>query len=336
MAPDIFRTPRAQLLLNGVAVPNVLSISVQSNVYFAADRFTVQVAANASPPAAGSLPVTAEIRMSCGGENSTLIVGDIDQIEIDPLRGFMNLHGRDFIGRLIDAQISETFENQSVAQIVNAIAARHGLITNMNQAGSLVGRYYQDSHTKTSLLQHSKLSSDWDFLVAVCQEYGLIAWMEGYTLFLQDAQAEAQTVEIDVSACIGVSASRDLRLAGGATVQVKSWASQSQTSIVGTSTVAATTNGLTLAAVRPNLSQAGAAAMANSLAKQWSLHTSELTLEMPGELTINPGMNLSFSGTSTDIDAVYEVMEVERRFSMQEGFIEAIVARAQWMPSSTV
>jgi phage protein D len=325
------------LLVNGVAIDGVIEIEVQSNSFFAADRFSACLALSATGSELWSGPsLLVEVRISLDGDWASLITGMADTVSIDPIRGEVRLSGRDLTSRFVSAQVEESFENRTSSDIANLLASRRGLAASVETTTALIGRYYQTSRTRTALPQHARATTEWDLLCWLAQLENFDVWVSGQTLNFEPAADQvAPSLSLSPGDCISLNMHHALDIAAGVTVTVKSWDSLSQNAIVQTSSNTAdpgTASSRTI--IRPNLSSEDAQTLANLLVSQISGHERSLTIEVPGELVTVPRMILALVDTGTDFDGQYVACSVERRLTFAHGFTQTIEARSvPWMPS---
>lgn len=330
------RQPRLTVLVNGAALPAPIAAEVQSSAFLGADRFSVRLAFSAVDAAFWTtLPVLVEIQMTMDGAQVSLITGHADSVELDPIRGEVMLHGRDLTALLISAQTGETFDNQTAGGIAELLAGRHGLTPNVAATSSLVGRYYQSGHTRNTLNQHARATSEWDVLTWMADQAGFDVWVAGTTLNFQPRAPAASGSVVVPATCSGLRMRQALDLAAGVNIVVKSWNSQSQQIITQSATnSASSSSGMTLTAVRPNLSTQDAMTLAQQTLAQLSAHASEIMYEAPGDLVTMPRTTMMLAQTGSNFDGIYEIVEVERRISFDAGFSQSVVARSlPWTPS---
>ena len=314
---------------NGVPLEGVVSAEVRANAYFSANRFSTVVATAASNlPAWDSLPLQLEIQIGLDGAWRSFATGQVDSLVFDPIRQEMTLHGRDLTALLIAAQTAETFENQTASDVAILLANRHGLVSNVAPTTRLVGRYFQNGRTRSSLSQHSNMTSEWDALTWMANQERFDVWIDGMTLYFQPIQSQPIAASIGPSDCTRMQLHRMLDLAVGPTVLVKSWDSQQSQLVTGTAQASATGQaGTTFTTLQPNLSVNDATQMAQRTLAELATHEIEVDLDMPGDLTTMPRMLVNLWQTGSDFDGSYTVMEIDRRISFEHGFKQSILAR---------
>jgi phage protein D len=330
------RQPRLTVLANGVPIGGAVAADVQSNSHLGANRFSVHATYDKSNlPFWAALPLLLDIQVSIGGAQASLVIGYADSLDVDPVRGEAVLHGRDLTSVFISAQTAETFLNQTASGIAGTLAARRGLAANIANSTGLVGRMYQIDRTRSLLSQHSRATSEWDLLTWLADQEGCDVWVDGTTLNFLPFAAPTMIGTVTPTTCSSLRIHRLLDLAAGMQVVVKSWNSQAQQVVAEAAESApGSSGGVTLTAVRANLSSADALGLAQTALAQLSAHAVEISFEMPGDLTTMPRGGIMLSGTGTSFDGTYEVAEVERRISFERGFTQSVLARGlPWTPS---
>jgi len=329
------RTPQLQVLVNGVALTGVYEIEVQSNAYLGADRFSFSAALSASPTSIWtSLPLLVEVQIGFDNSWQSMITGAADCIQIDPIRESVRASGRDMTALFVAAQTRESFENLTSSDVATLLAGRHGLTASVVPTSTLIGRFFQDGHTRSALSQHGRATTEWDVLSWLGQQEGYDVWVAGTTLFFRPPSPGVETIAVEPNTCMTMQLSRDLVIASGFTIEVMSWNSSTQQAVTEQATYGAGTSTTSnMIALRPNLSVSDAQSLAQKTASQLGGHERTLSYEAPGDVITAPRLQLQLSGTNTDFDGTYVIFEVERRFSTRLGFTQHVQARR---PSWTI
>jgi len=332
------RRAAANVLVNGVPLAGIESIAVSNNLYLGANRFAITAAITEDIADIWSaVPLSIEVQIGLDGGWASFILGDADSIEIDPIRQDIQLAGRDLTARFLLSQTQQTFENQTSSEIASAIVTRHGLVPQVTATSTLVGRYFGTSRTRTAMYQNARATNDWDLLVWLAEIEGFDLWVDGSTLYFQPPSTSGPTLTICPADCIELSLHRSLDIAAGVSIQVKSWDCQTQQSVSQTlSSVNSPNSNISLVIVRPNLPPGDATLMAQQALAQMTAHERVISFTVPGDLTTAPRMTIELTSTGTDFDGTYQVAEIERCFSLREGFVQHVRARSvAWTPSST-
>ncbi|OYV44354.1 MAG: hypothetical protein B7Z75_03960 [Acidocella sp. 20-57-95] len=317
-----------RIVIAGQAVYGAVEVRIEQVGYFAADRFSVRLAVGHEPLAGLSFyaalnlqMIVIEAAMTADGYTK-LLTGQVDQVQIDLAVNEVILSGRDLAARLIDAEISDSFINQTSSQIAEQLANRFGLMPNVTATTTPVGQYYQIDHARSGLGLNSRFSTAWNLLVQLAQ-------LENYTLSVQGTILNfapalvGDAVVVPLTSCIDAEIVVTAALPVGATV--KSWNTQNKAVIT---KMAGNQTGTMTTLIRPNLSSIQAQALATGHLAALGRHETTLTLRLPGELTIRPNMQIVFQGTDSNIDRSYMVDAVVREIDVSHGFVETIRAHA--------
>jgi len=177
------RQPRARVLADGSALAGVLAVDVFANSYLAADRFRVRIAASVADMAGLQAPgVRLDVQVGLDDGWASLVVGAADALSFDPIRGVLEVEGRDLSAGLIEARVGETFANRTSSEIVEVVAGRHGLVADATPTSTPVGRYYQNEHERLVLGQFARALTEWDLLAFLAVQEGFDLFMDGERL----------------------------------------------------------------------------------------------------------------------------------------------------------
>ena len=180
------RQPRLLVSINGTPVTGFLKAEVTNASHFTADTFHAVAASNGLPaqygPAYWALSANDQIAISVGmadasgnvASKTQLILGQIDDVEYDPVNRTITFTGRDLSAPLIDSKTAEKFQNQKSYQIAQTLAARHGLTANVQKTTTLAGTYYDIDHVVLTQEQ-----TEWDLLVYLAKQEGFDVWVSG-------------------------------------------------------------------------------------------------------------------------------------------------------------
>ncbi len=229
MFSSSLRRPQLQVQANSAVLGGVLEASVSSNSHYAADRFRLRAAlSSVGADVLATANLRIEILVGVDAGLQSLIVGLADRIDIDPIQGIVEIEGRDFCAGLIETRIQQTFSNQTSSEIAAGFAQGHGLLADVAQTTTPVGRYYQSQHDQVALDQFCRATTQWDLLVFLAQHEGFDVWVSGSTLHFQPAAAAVVAQTVSPSECTGFRMQRALTLASDIEVVVKSWNSRQQ------------------------------------------------------------------------------------------------------------
>ncbi len=330
------RFPAIQVIANGQLLAGVYELEVNSNAYLGADRFSFHAAMDDSGALIWpSLPIEVSISVGLDGSWIQLISGEADTIEIDPVRRNLSVAGRDATAIFIRSQTSESFENVTSSDVAVLLAQRHGLSASVTATTSLIGRFYQDGHTRSALSQHGRATTEWDVLCWLAQIEGYDVWMRGSILNFQPPAPRQNSFIVSADSCISMQLTRDLATALGIIVEVQSWNSAAQMVVTQQASYGvAPTTGQKMIVLRPNLSPDDALSLAQRTVAIAASHERALSYEAPADLVTTPRMCIELQGTGTDFDGQYLIFEIERRYSTRRGFTQQVSARqATWTGS---
>lgn len=316
------------MLADGGALPGVLAADVFANNHLAADRFRLRLAASVADLAGLQAPgLRLDVQAGWDGGWTSLIVGTADALAFDPVRGVLEVEGRDLSAELIETQASETFANRTSSEIVKIIAARHGLSADVEPTSTPVGRYYQAEHDRVALGQFARAMTEWDLLAFLAGQEGFDLFMQGDTLRFGPPDGDA--VPLRVEDCLSLELGHELGLAREVAVTVRSWGTRAGVALEHTARGpgGSKTGGgkpLRHVLVRPNLDAVQAQrvaerALADLLRHEWTARAT-----MPGELGLTPRRRVALVGTRTDWDRVYAVSELSRHLDVRRGFTQRI------------
>ena len=332
-----FRQPLLSVVANGVPVSGALRAEVSANNHRAADRFTVDIALGPDPAAsarfwASAIGIFVDVRASLDqGAAASLVQGNVDHVDLDPVTGRVRIEGRDLSAALIEARTQETFSNRTSSEIATLLAQRHGLAPLVTATRTLVGRYYQNQHDRITLDQFSHATTEWDLLVFLAQQEGFDVFVQGTTLFFQPPAPPSGAVPLTPADAIDLRLERSLTLARDLTVTVKSWNTLQQRAFVQTARAAASQAGSTgspqsYVYVRPNLTTDQALQLAQRKLAELTRHERVVTATLPGDLTLSPRDVILLQGTGTEFDQAYIVDQLDRSLSVQGGFTQRLRA----------
>jgi hypothetical protein len=160
------RAPRLRVLSNNVPLAGAVKASVTTNNYYQCDHFSATFAVNAGVPgdqarAGGwcdvSPPFVLDVQVSLDRLGwQSLIIGEVDHQHLQIQTGTPEMEGRDLSARFIESKTQESFLNQTASQVATTLAGRHGMTAQATPTAALVGRYYEQDHSKVTLGQFSR------------------------------------------------------------------------------------------------------------------------------------------------------------------------------------
>lgn len=333
------RQPALKVQVNGAACAGFNAFDVTTNGHFSADTFILTGALSALPPEKDAgwwlsgQAATVEIFADDTGAGNfvSLILGQVDYVEIDLIGRKITLSGRDLSAQLMDAKTTERWEELTSSQIVELLAARHGLTANAQSTSTKVGRYYEVEHARVTQEQ-----SEWDLLTYLAQEEGFDLWVSGNTLNFQPPPAltsepyllqwsQTQT-NLGPANFKTMKVARSLTLARDVVVQISTWNQFQETAIV--HKVQATPSGGAAASgpaqvysfTLPNLEPAKALQWAQNKVEEITQHERLVTFEVPADNILTSRTIVQVTGTNTSADQSYRVSSIERSMSFSGAY----------------
>ena len=333
MPSSSIRRPRLLATVNGAVVGNAITARITSNNFYAADRFSLVAALGSSTPYdwLSSDRMAVQIGVALDGAGETLIEGEADQVELDPIRRTATLTGRDLTARLIEARTQESFSNRTASEIATLLAQRRGLSADIARTSTPVGRYWQLQRDRITLDQFSRATTEWDLLVTLAGLEGFDVWVSGQTLHFRSRAATPAPSATLVPANVTVlRLERALTLARDIEVVVKSWNARQQQSFLRRARRrrgGSSDDPQRYVYVVPNLTPDEALKLAQRKLEELTRHERRITAEMPGELTLTPRQRVRLDGTGTDFDQEYWIDEITRTLHPTHGFTQTLLAR---------
>ncbi len=327
------RIPQSAVFINGVLTPGILEIEIQANNHLAANRYRLRASLTASGFDLWATDVLIiEIRVGLAGAWSSLMYGEVDQLDIDVGRGEVHVSGRDLTSRFIEARTQESFENRTSSEVASTLATRRGLDPVITPTTTIIGRDFENGTSRVTLSQHCRVTTEWDLLIGLAAAEEFDVWVEGQALYFSPPKQSASSLALGPNDCLSLRLQRLLTLSGGIAVTVRSWDSLGQRAVEQIAT-SGPGGRRAYATVQPNLTDGAAQDQAQRLLRQMAQHERSVCIEMPGDLTTKPRDLLTLTATNTDFDGVWAITGVERRLSFNHGFTQILEAR---LPAWTV
>ena len=356
------RQPGLQVLLDSKPIPGAIEAHWTSTSHFSPDTFSATFAVNADPRYGMAwwdrldVPSFIDIQVTAGmGSWVSLGIGQIDDLTIMPESGTVSISGRDLGALLLETPTAESFQNQTSSQIVQTIAARHGMTADVSATSTtLVERLYRQDFTRETHNVNSRNTNEWDLLVRSAQQDGFDLYVTQRTIhykplpqltdkpYVVDWDNQTAGSPIPQSNSIGLRMEHKLQIAKPVTVNVRSFHSRNGVAVLGTATSSGARTGGTVNGnvftqnakkpkvynfVRPNLSQVQAQQLATSLLADITKHERQITWHEPATNLITPRNVVRLQGTGTQFDQAYYVDTVTTSISF-DGFGMDITAKS--------
>jgi autotransporter adhesin len=317
------------IAIDGRPVPGATSFELVQESPFSAARFRLIMAMNApgvgvqyyAGLVAATITVTMTVTSGLVGGNS-VFQGQIDAVMLDVGAGLALLTGRDFAARLIDAEINESFSNQTSSAIAGQFARAAGLAANIKSTTQPIGQYYELAHNGSALGLHSRHPTQWDLLVDLAEIEGFALGVQGSTLIFGPVPLAPPMVLNYGQNVVELTVDRALGLLSPS-VTIRSWNPRLQGAFTATS---GGSGGLGVTLVKPNLTHAQVQARAQFEQARLAAQSVLLRAVMPGEFTLGPTSLVNVQGTGSSIDGLYQLRSIERRIAAADGFTQRIEA----------
>ena len=275
----------------------------------------------------------------------SLITGNVDQLEYNPAARTLTISGRDLTSLLIDSKTAEKWNNQTASQIVQTIAARHGLQANVTDTTGLAGGFYQIDHAIPTQGQ-----TEWDLVCWLAQQVGFVVYVDTNTLYFNPPPDQTQEQTFPLvwtdgdsqtpfsSNTAALSFSRTLTVGKTLTVTVRSWNQQQRKGFSvsypsstggkirpGSATSPAQNFSYVIGNLTKDQTQARAAAIYNEMIK----NEMRISVDMPAAKVVDLDVmhRIPVTGTGTSYDQTYYPETITRRMSFDEGYRMTITAR---------
>jgi prophage tail gpP-like protein len=310
------RQPRLSVLAAGAVLPGVIATEVESLSTAAAARFRVRVVDSAAALGMlGDPAVQIAVQASVGGAAVQLVLGRMDALVRDPLRGTLDVEGRDLTALLLDSRPEALFVNRTVGDIAQSLALAVGLQCDADETGDTVGRLYGAERDRLALPRFARAATAWDQLAMLAALGGMRVWVDGEMLYLR-ADDGGPPVPLDVSATTAVSLVWQPAIARGVEVVVASWGTRLAQKA---EAQAGQAGGVQHRIVRPNMAQAEAQALAEQAQAEVVRHERMIEVAMPGELGMRAGGAVQFTGVAGWTGA-WRVAALRRTLDARGGF----------------
>jgi phage protein D len=336
------RQPRARVLLNGSPMSGVLQAETANNSNYQADKFTVHFALYADaaygPDWWGKqkeLLLDTQFSVDDGDNWTSMVIGDVDHLTMDPIHGVVTVEGRDLSSRLIDTKTVKAYRNQTASAIAESLATEHNLTADVQATTEKVGRFYDQDHDRIQHDQFSTAHTEWDLLVMLAHHEGFDCWVTGTTLHFKpfpDLNADPYEVVWRRddngmwSNAQKLTLERSLTLAKDVVVAVRSFNSQQKYGFTMYSP-----SGVRQAAIqsgkaqlftfsRPNMDRDQAQKEANRLREEISKNEKLLHFSRPADLTLSCQNVVKLRGLADSWDQVYYINAVNRTLNNSGGF----------------
>lgn len=339
MSEESARRPRSTIKLNGTNV-TPLSWTVDTNTLYQADTFRCSLPLTGLPATrnldwiAGEASIEVEVLAGFDDDLESLFFGRVDDIDVALSGRVIDLSGRDLTGKLIDTKSSEKYRNRTASDIVETLAAKHGLTPVAKATSGRVGRFYADDAVR---LQEQ--NTDWDLLTWLAREEGYVVYVQGKELHFEPREeggGQPFTFDWrepeDGAIAAGFQGSR-LSLSQSKTaakdieVTVKSWNHKSKKAFKKTAKRSRGNDVQKYSYTVPGLTPDQAQKRAEAKLLELTQHEMRIGIDGPARTGLKKTDTLRLSGTGTAWDQVYFPSSVSRSFSRDDGYAWRIEAK---------
>lgn len=282
-----------------------------------------------------------------------LIIGNVDQVQFDPVRRTVELSGRDYTSLLIDTKTFDRWTNQTASQIATTLAKRHGLTPQVTATKGLVGKIYE-----IDKIHDRHGSTEWELLTWLASVYDYVVYVQGMTLYFgpkpdpktatpyliqwQNPDQDRGFFQANV---LDVSFSRTLTVGKGVVVQVHSFnhkqkagfsVTYPQGKAKGITPGTAKAPSQVYSYIIANLSQQDAQQRAMKIYNDIIRHELKMTAQLPADNILMPNVMVQVSGTETQFDSMYYVESVARRMSFDSGYTMSVRGKNHSLDTSVI
>jgi phage protein D len=268
------------------------------------------------------------------GNYATIFSGECDNVSIQWGPRTVKISARDKTQRLLDMKTNEKWQNKTAPDIITDLAGRAGLGVQISADTQKAGLEF-----KTDRNRISDLDSGWNVVVRLARQMGAVAFVKGDTLFVQPVDEnlggnypifyQRPTPAMYAAGnFITLSTTRDLNLSKKVKVNHKSWRHEKGDKVESEWESDGGGSGeLNFRLRNPNLQKDQLDKISEAALKEITSHERKLDVDIPGDLSVDPRMQVTLSGTGTGFDQGYLISDVTHSFSQHEGFRTKIAVR---------
>ena len=342
--------------VNGAPMAGITEFNIVKNNYLAPDTFSAVIALDATGQGASapywatqdSIEVNLQVNIN-GSKTTSLLIGLVDDVEIDLAAQTLHIRGRDYISVFVDAKTNEKFLNQTSSEIVTTLCSRHGITCNVKQTTTPIAKYYKNEAASVTNQQ-----TEWQLISFLAQKEKFNVYMSGVTLnFLPVAditKAQPYILRYDSSGSFPIlnaeslTLRRTLTIAKDVVVKVNSWnheqkqhvkagrqktkiASKSPTAKASVHPTRTNKTPLVYEFREPGLTQEQANDLAEKKLAELTQHERKIEARLPADLAIYPQSIIQLIGTGTDFDQRYYVSEITIKCGFDTGYYMTVEAK---------
>jgi hypothetical protein len=334
------RQPRAWLNCGGGNI-NLLRAVVYQTRGFVVSEFTADMALDdATNPGASFWSCTAPINASLiatNGDGSSgtvsLINGKIDRVNIDWDQRIVSVHGRDRAGELLDQKMQEGLPNKTYAQVLEEIAKNHNLTLHLNGGGGMAGKTFNFQEYQFQADNENEM----DVVHDLAERLGMHVHIFGNDMYVEPpgttdggTYAIAYTPPTPLSYAVGnfikLRTQADVAIAEGGSSSAASHHTNSKESFTSKETFLGG-EGTEFYSYRPGLLQDQVQNLATRQMQEVETFAKTVEVNAPGDVNVNPRMQLALSGTQSCFDQSYFIDTVTHYFDLETGYRMTVEAK---------
>lgn len=247
---------------------------------------------------------TTTVNVVTRGQQTTLLTGEIDCVDFDYVAGMAHVSGRDASAKLHTIKSAEKWVNKKPHEIIQDLAGRVGLQTNIDPSTLMAGRIVQDDFAKlTDGVPYAGV------IHKLAEFMGAHWYMDRQGILNVKSTASTAapyvinwsrsplTGEI-VSDALSLQISKNVQAGKPVKVTVNSWHERKEKAFVGTYTVGGNGTTQNYAYHLPGLTQDHVNQHAKSRANDHARHEISVTAELVGDTEITVDRPLQLNGTA--------------------------------------
>ena len=124
-------------------------------------------------------------------EMTSLIVGQVDAVDLNMASRAIELTGRDLSAHFIDNKTAPgAYRNQTASDVAKMLAEKYGLKAEVSSTTTKVGTYWDQDH-----IGLTDQRSEWDVLTYLASQEGFIVYVRGHTLHFGPSPFQAPPTE---------------------------------------------------------------------------------------------------------------------------------------------
>lgn len=336
--------PQAYLSIGGAMIP-CETATVTRHARREPDTFSATFAADVAAAQGLDLnfwadyqPQDAQILMGTqpgGGDLRSMVTGTIDVPEISWFDMKISVKSRDKSAKLGEKKLSKTYKNQKSSEIAQDIGQQAGLDTSgVQDSGDYSGQKYDQDTVHLALNR-----SLYEIMNDLADREGFRWYVDGTTLYFEPDGQSSGTFSVYYSPptpgqvaegnCIKLVTARNMTAAQQHRMTVKSfhhhdkklYSATEQAGGAGSDTIEHEHH-------HNGRNQDQVEKLAKSRLKNAIRHDLNVSIEMPGDLSVDVRQTLSLSGTGTIYDQSLDIDTVSWHVSWGEGFTMDLEAKS--------